>query len=126
MQFASCSALQVAATFLAPPLVGLAAFSSLHFLELLVGPKAAGLAIADPEELGEYRALQQLCYVIFNEPRCLRPATMHLPCCQVRSGLACWLRHVPVDSDMPPALMEGLRHSRSRITYSVYMQASIL
>lgn len=44
---------QVAATFLAPPLVGLAAFSSLHFLELLVGPKAAGLSIKDPEKLGE-------------------------------------------------------------------------
>ena len=61
MQSASCFALQVAATFLAPPLVGLAAFSSLHFLELLVGPKAAGLAIADPEELGAPPPVQQLC-----------------------------------------------------------------
>jgi hypothetical protein len=89
VQSASCFALQVAATFLAPPLVGLAAFSSLHFLELLVGPKAAGLAISDTEELGELYALWQLCYVIFNEPRCLRPATMQPPCCQVHSGLAC-------------------------------------
>jgi hypothetical protein len=56
---------QVAATFLAPPLVGLAAFSSLHFLELLVGPKAAGLAISDTEELGAPPAPCQLCFVVF-------------------------------------------------------------
>lgn len=48
--------LQVAVTFLTPQLVGLAAFSSLHFLELLVGPKAAGLAIKEPEKLGEASA----------------------------------------------------------------------
>lgn len=52
---------QVAATFLAPPLIGLAAFSSLHFLELLVGPKAAGLAIKEPEKIGAKRGRWLTC-----------------------------------------------------------------
>jgi len=42
----------VAAAFLTPSLVPLASFSSLHFLELLVGPKAAGLDIKDPKKIG--------------------------------------------------------------------------
>ncbi len=51
----------MAATFLAPPLIGLAAFSSLHFLELLVGPKAAGLAIKEPEKIGAKRGRLLTC-----------------------------------------------------------------
>lgn len=35
------------------PQVPLASFASLHFLELLVGPKAAGLDIKNPKKIGE-------------------------------------------------------------------------
>ena len=74
---------QVAATFLAPPLVGLAAFSSLHFLELLVGPKAAGLAIAEPEELGAPPATMSGCALFRSRSTCTC-AHMRRSCLEVR------------------------------------------
>ena len=40
------------AAFLRTPLVELSAYAALHFLELLVGPKAAGLRVKDPAKLG--------------------------------------------------------------------------
>ena len=43
---------EVRAAFLLSPLVELAAFAAFHFLELLVGPKAAGLRVKDPAKLG--------------------------------------------------------------------------
>lgn len=39
-------------SFLRPPLLALSAYAALHFLELLVGPKAAGLSVKDPAKLG--------------------------------------------------------------------------
>ena len=42
----------VRAAFLRTPLVELGAYAALHFLELLVGPKAAGLNVKDPAKLG--------------------------------------------------------------------------
>ena len=55
--------------FLRSPLLGLSAFASLHFLELLVGPKAAGLSVKDPAKLGAYRAKSSLLpgYSLFFE-----------------------------------------------------------
>ena len=41
-------------TFLRPPLLALSAYAALHFLELLVGPRAAGLAVKDPAKLGAH------------------------------------------------------------------------
>ena len=45
------------AAFLRSPLVELAAFAAFHFLELLVGPKAAGLRVKDPAKLGALQGL---------------------------------------------------------------------
>ena len=42
----------VRAAFARSPLVELSAFAALHFLELLVGPKAAGLHVKDADKLG--------------------------------------------------------------------------
>lgn len=51
-------------TFLQSPLCELSAFAALHFLELLVGPKAAGLSVKDPAKLGEYPLPLRITLVI--------------------------------------------------------------
>lgn len=45
---------EVRAAFLRSPLVELSAFAALHFLELLVGPKAAVLRVRDADKLGAW------------------------------------------------------------------------
>ena len=48
---------EVRAAFLRSPLVELSAFAAFHFLELLVGPKAAGLRVKDPAKLGALQTM---------------------------------------------------------------------
>ena len=52
-------------TFLQSPLCELSAFAALHFLELLVGPKAAGLSVKDPAKLGEYPPPVRITLILY-------------------------------------------------------------
>lgn len=82
--------------------VPLASFSSLHFLELLVGPKAAGLDIKDPKKIGEVAIILLSKYGIAH---CVVLRTAHSP----------WL-DMALDCHGTEKKMRALLHDAWRLT----------